>query len=200
MVLLHGFPQQPFSFDAVASRLNAAGLRTLTPTQRGYTPPLDRPGGGLPNRGDRRRCRRPTGHCRPCPSPHRWSRLGRQPGLGDGRLACRSGRFADRSVDATPCGVRQVAVDQQAGLALVVHGVLSAAGAARIDGPAALAKSLRNSGLPADFADRYAEAMAEPGALTGALNWYRGIPFSVRDRWGGSPCPPATSGDGMTSL
>ena len=34
----YGFPQQPFGFDAVASRLNAAGLRTLTPTQRGYTP------------------------------------------------------------------------------------------------------------------------------------------------------------------
>jgi pimeloyl-ACP methyl ester carboxylesterase len=38
VVLLHGFPQQPYSFDAVAGRLNAAGLRTLTPTQRGYTP------------------------------------------------------------------------------------------------------------------------------------------------------------------
>jgi len=29
-------------------------------------------------------------------------------------------------------------------------------------------------------ADRYATAMAEPGALTGALNWYRGIPFSTK--------------------
>ena len=37
VVLLHGFPQQPSSFEAVASRLNAEGLRTLTPTQRGYT-------------------------------------------------------------------------------------------------------------------------------------------------------------------
>ena len=37
MVLLHGFPQQPSGFEAVASRLNAEGLRTLTPTQRGYT-------------------------------------------------------------------------------------------------------------------------------------------------------------------
>ena len=26
--------------------------------------------------------------------------------------------------------------------------------------------------------------MAEPGALTGALNWYRGIPFSVREPLG----------------
>ena len=40
-----------------------------------------------------------------------------------------------------------------------------------------LAKSLQDGGLPADFADRYADAMAEPGALTGALNWYRGLPL-----------------------
>src|SRR4030095_17029579 len=37
VVLLHGFPQQPSSFDAVAHRLNVAELRTLTPSQRGYT-------------------------------------------------------------------------------------------------------------------------------------------------------------------
>ena len=35
--LLHGFPQQPSTFDAVAAQLNAEGLRTLIPTQRGYT-------------------------------------------------------------------------------------------------------------------------------------------------------------------
>jgi pimeloyl-ACP methyl ester carboxylesterase len=43
-----------------------------------------------------------------------------------------------------------------------------------------LAKSLHDSGLPDDFVDRYAAAMAESGALTGALNWYRGLPFSRR--------------------
>src|SRR4029450_2102501 len=35
-------------------------------------------------------------------------------------------------------------------------------------------------GLPDEFVDRYAAAIAEPGALTGALNWYRGMPFSLR--------------------
>ena len=38
VVLLHGFPQQPRGFAGVAERLNAAGLRTLIPSQRGYTP------------------------------------------------------------------------------------------------------------------------------------------------------------------
>jgi pimeloyl-ACP methyl ester carboxylesterase len=42
----------------------------------------------------------------------------------------------------------------------------------------AIGESFRDSGLPDAFVDRYASAMAEPGALTGALNWYRGIPFS----------------------
>jgi pimeloyl-ACP methyl ester carboxylesterase len=41
-------------------------------------------------------------------------------------------------------------------------------------------QSLLNGGVPAEFADKYAEAMDEPGALTGALNWYRGMPFSMR--------------------
>jgi pimeloyl-ACP methyl ester carboxylesterase len=43
-----------------------------------------------------------------------------------------------------------------------------------------LAKSLRDSGLPDEFITRYTAAMSEPGALTGALNWYRGIPFATR--------------------
>lgn len=36
VVLLHGFPQEPGSFDAVVPLLHRAGLRTLRPTQRGY--------------------------------------------------------------------------------------------------------------------------------------------------------------------
>jgi pimeloyl-ACP methyl ester carboxylesterase len=36
VVLLHGFPERASHWDAVAERLNAAGLRTLD--QRGYSP------------------------------------------------------------------------------------------------------------------------------------------------------------------
>lgn len=38
VVLLHGFPQRAACWDAVAARLHAAGLRTLAPDQRGYSP------------------------------------------------------------------------------------------------------------------------------------------------------------------
>jgi pimeloyl-ACP methyl ester carboxylesterase len=38
VLLLHGFPQTSASWGAVAERLHAAGLRTLAPDQRGYSP------------------------------------------------------------------------------------------------------------------------------------------------------------------
>ncbi|MEE2030804.1 alpha/beta fold hydrolase [Rhodococcus chondri] len=38
VVLLHGFPQDARSWDAVAARLHEAGYRTIAPDQRGYSP------------------------------------------------------------------------------------------------------------------------------------------------------------------
>ena len=38
VVLLHGFPQRASSWDGVVPLLHAAGLRTLAPDQRGYSP------------------------------------------------------------------------------------------------------------------------------------------------------------------
>jgi pimeloyl-ACP methyl ester carboxylesterase len=38
VVLLHGFPQDARSWDAVAARLHDAGYRTIAPDQRGYSP------------------------------------------------------------------------------------------------------------------------------------------------------------------
>ena len=38
VVLLHGFPQRASAWDEVAARLHDAGLRTLAPDQRGYSP------------------------------------------------------------------------------------------------------------------------------------------------------------------
>jgi pimeloyl-ACP methyl ester carboxylesterase len=44
-----------------------------------------------------------------------------------------------------------------------------------------LAHLLGRSGLPADRARCYVDRLAEPGALTGGLNWYRGIPLGRRN-------------------
>lgn len=47
VLLLHGFPQGPGCFDAVLPRLHGAGLRTIAPAQRGYSPGA-RPAGDEP--------------------------------------------------------------------------------------------------------------------------------------------------------
>ncbi|WP_220490712.1 alpha/beta fold hydrolase [Tessaracoccus sp. MC1627] len=44
VVLLHGFPQTPAAWDAVAPLLHAAGVRTLAPSLRGYTANARPPG------------------------------------------------------------------------------------------------------------------------------------------------------------
>ncbi|HLI72351.1 MAG TPA: alpha/beta fold hydrolase [Acidimicrobiales bacterium] len=44
-----------------------------------------------------------------------------------------------------------------------------------------LADSLVSSGLDRATAERYAARAATPGALTGPINWYRGLPFGARD-------------------
>ena len=38
VVLLHGFPTDRSSWDRISPLLHAAGLRTLAPDQRGYSP------------------------------------------------------------------------------------------------------------------------------------------------------------------
>jgi pimeloyl-ACP methyl ester carboxylesterase len=43
-----------------------------------------------------------------------------------------------------------------------------------------LEDGLRRDGLPEGFARAYADALAQPGALTAALNWYRAVPLERR--------------------
>jgi pimeloyl-ACP methyl ester carboxylesterase len=46
-------------------------------------------------------------------------------------------------------------------------------------GTEGLQKVLVRGGLDAESAGKYAARLREPGALTGALNWYRALPFNV---------------------
>ncbi|MGH9098051.1 MAG: alpha/beta fold hydrolase, partial [Acidimicrobiales bacterium] len=48
---------------------------------------------------------------------------------------------------------------------------------------------LRRTGLDEDSARRYARRAVTPGAMTGPLNWYRALPFEVRDRPGPVSAP-----------
>lgn len=185
VVLLHGFPQQPSSFDAVASRLNSEGLRTLTPTQRGYTRAA---------RPTRRRDYRPTatvgdvialldtaGLARAHIVGHDW---------GGSQAWGAAGWYPDRVASVTVLSIPHPAAFFRA-LRTSKQGLLSWY-MVLFQLPAVpeslvartLAKSLRDSGLPDEYVNRYAAAISEPGALTGALNWYRGIPFALRPALG----------------
>ena len=130
-VLLHGFPQQPSTFEAVASRLNAEGLRTLTPTQRGYTAAA---------RPSRRRDYRTAataadvialldtaGLAQAHIVGHDW---GGTQAWGAAGLVSGPSRLADGSLDTSPGSIFQGVANQQTRLALLVHGAIPAAGAA----------------------------------------------------------------------
>ena len=181
VVLLHGFPQQPFSFDAVAGRLSAAGLRTLTPTQRGYTAAA---------RPTRRRDYRTAAAAADVVALLDTAGLAQAHivghDLGGSQAWGMAGWHADRVISLTvlstphPAAFVKSLWTSRQGLLSWYMGLFQLPALPESMARRTLAKSLRDAGLPADFADRYAEAMTEPGALTGALNWYRGLPFSMR--------------------
>jgi pimeloyl-ACP methyl ester carboxylesterase len=181
VVLLHGFPQQPSSFVAVAGRLNAEGLRTLTPTQRGYA------AAARPARRRDYRTEATTadvialldtgGLARAHIVGHDW---------GGNQAWGAAGWYPDRVASLTvlstphPAAFLKSLWTSKQGLASWYMALFQLPVLPESIVRRAFVKSLRDGGLPDEFVDQYAEAMTEPGALTGALNWYRGMPFSRR--------------------
>jgi pimeloyl-ACP methyl ester carboxylesterase len=181
VVLLHGFPQDNTSWSGVEPLLHQAGLRTLAPDQRGYSP------------GARPRGRR----------AYTTSELADdvlalldEAGLASAHIVGHDwgGAVAWTLGGRNPERVRSLTV-----LSTPHPGALLRSFRASTQGlkslymlffqlpaipeaviPRSLESSLRKTGLPAGFAAHNAERMSEPGALTGALNWYRGMPFSLR--------------------
>ena len=180
VVLLHGFPQQPSTWDLVTEGLNAAGLRTLVPTMRGYT---------ATNRPRPRRAYAPSettadvvalldaaGLERAHLVGHDW---GAGPVWGMGSWYPE--RAATLTVLSTPhpaAFTRSLRAGGQAlrswYMAFFQLPTLPETLVRRT-----LAWTLAQSGLSADWVERYAIAMSEPGTLTGAINWYRGLPFTT---------------------
>jgi pimeloyl-ACP methyl ester carboxylesterase len=180
VVLLHGFPQQQSSFEAVASRLNAEGLRTLTPTQRGYSaaarPARRRDYRTEATAGDVIALLDTAGLVRAHIVGHDWG--GNQ---AWGVASWHPDRVASLTVlTPHPAALVKSLWSSKQGFRSWYMGLFQLPALPESIVRRTLASSLRDSGLPGEFADQYAKAMAEPGALTGALNWYRGIPFSRR--------------------
>lgn len=185
-VLLHGFPQQPSGFDGVVERLNAADVRTLVPTQRGY-----------------------TASARPLP---RWAYRSEETAADVIALLDAAGLdrvhlvghdwggfqawavaawFPERISSLTVLSTPHPAAFAHA----LRHGGTRPGGQARrswymaafqvplaaeLVAQRTLRRALTDSRLPARFVDEYVRALDDPRALSGALGWYRGMPFSRR--------------------
>ncbi|WP_138758964.1 alpha/beta fold hydrolase [Modestobacter altitudinis] len=185
VVLLHGFPQDAGAFDRLSPVLHSAGLRTLAPDQRGYSP------GARPEGRSAYVMREvvddvlalldAAGLQSAHVVGHDWG------GIAAWALAAwhpwRVRTLTALSVPH-PAAMGQAMVHSDQALRsayigffqlpLVPERVLLAGGGAL------LRRMLRQGGLPADLVEEYATRMQQPGALTAALNWYRAMPLAAR--------------------
>ena len=186
VVWLDGFPQDARSFDRLAPVLHGAGLRTLAPDQRGYSP-MARPRGRAAYRSrelvdDVLALLDAAGLDSAHVVGHDWG----------GALVWALGAWhADRVRTLTVLSVphpgamaRALLTSDQALRSTYMGAFQAPVLPERLllaAGGAPLRRMLRQSGLPDHLADHYVRRMREPGALTAALNWYRAIPWHARD-------------------
>lgn len=178
VLLLHGFPQTPDSWDEVLPGLAAAGLHAVAPAQRGYSPRA-RPSAAADYgiealAGDALAVADHYGAARFSIVGHDWG----------GAVAWWLGATAPERVVtvtslATPHPAAMASVAWRSTQVLrslyipffrlpaVPERVLLAGGGRPLE------RALRSSGLDARRTAAYVDAMRQPGALTAALNWYR---------------------------
>ena len=190
VVLLHGFPQDSTCWQAVEPALHDAGMRTLAPDQRGYSP-----GARPPSRRDYQ-----TGaladdilallDAAGLDSAHlvghdwggavAWVLAGRDPARVRSLTVLSTPHPAAllRSFRASTQGLKSW---------YMLYFQLPWLPEAMVS--RTLESSLRKTGLPAGFAAHNAALMHQPGALTSALNWYRAMPYSFRASTPRSPVP-----------
>ena len=186
VVLLHGFPQDSTAWDRVAPALHQHGMRTLAPDQRGYSP-MARPRGR-----SQYRLRETTADVLALLDA---AGLGSAHVVGHDWGAAVAWALAAwhpervRTMTALsvphPAAMARAMVTSDQALRSYYMGLfqLPAVPEALIlaRGAAPLRRLLTRGGLPDDAVARYVERMREPGALTGALGWYRALPWNGRD-------------------
>jgi pimeloyl-ACP methyl ester carboxylesterase len=180
VILLHGFPETSESWDEVVPALAGAGLRTLTPDQRGYSPGA-RPTGRAAYRSEELVA--DVLALADAAGVERFHLVGHDWG---GEVAwTTAARHPERVASLTAVSVPHPGAFLRA-MATSVQGLRSWYMAAfqvpvvpeRVmlaRGGRVFRELLLRSGLRADLAARYIERLQEPGALTAAVNWYRGM-------------------------
>ncbi|MGU3585525.1 alpha/beta fold hydrolase [Rhodococcus sp. C26F] len=180
IVLLHGFPQDSRSWEAVAPHLHAAGYRTFAPDQRGYSP------GARPRRRRDYRLRHLVDDA--------VALIDVVPGknvhvVGHDWGAVVAWGLATRRAELVRT-VTAVSVPHPAAflrafgtsLQLLRSWYMLAFQVPWIPeillSNEAIGRSvLRRTGQPAEAAERDSARMADPDAVRGGVNWYRAVPF-----------------------
>ena len=180
VVLLHGFPQTPQSWDRVVPHLHEAGYRTLAPAQRGYSPGA-RPTGRKAYATDElvedaRALIEAAGVERAHVVGHDWGAA-----VAWGLAAAHPDRVASLtalSVPHTGAFLRAMTHGPQLPhswymLAFQVPGLAERfVGPGTPGGRARFTGVMRKAGMPGDSVQRSATVLSDPGAFTAAVNWY----------------------------
>ena len=196
VLLLHGFPQRGESWHAVASRLAGRGYRTLAPDQRGYSPRARPRGRSAYRLGELVVDALAVVDELAGPSV-RVHLVGHDWGAAVAwRLAARHGgrvrSLTAVSVPPPAAYLRSLVTTRQGFASWYVYAMqlpgLPERAFAAGDRPFSprLAAALRRTGQSQAAAERDAAGLADPDALTAAINWYRGM-FTEKP---GEPDPP----------
>jgi len=189
VIALHGFPEDRHCWDPLAASLAGSGYRTLAPDQRGYSPGA-----------------RPTGRraytldllaadvlaLADEAGTTRFDLVGHDWGAALAWYLAANHPDRIRTLTALSVPHLQAFLEAMTRSSQALHSwymvffqipklpeaILSRGGEKRF------VAQLRRTGLDEDSARRYAIRAATPGAMTGPLNWYRALPFEIRDRPG----------------
>jgi pimeloyl-ACP methyl ester carboxylesterase len=189
VILLHGFPEDRQSWSAVIPHLTEAGYRVLAPDQRGYSP------------GARPKGRRSYALSElaldvlalaDVAGAERFDVVGHDWGAGVAwELASNHSRRIRTMTSLTVPHPRAM-VEAARRSSQLLHSWYMfffqlpwvPEAAMKAAGPQRAAQALERDGLDAETASRYAARMQDGKAITGAINWYRALPFGRR-----SPMP-----------
>lgn len=179
VVLLHGFPQRATSWRHVAPLLREAGLRTLAPDQRGYSP------GARPRRRWDYATRRLAGDVvaliEEIGQPvhlvgHDW-------GAAVGWLTAADHPSLVRTLTAVsvphPAAFTWALTHSDQWRRSWYMGLFQLPWLPeRLLTTRRASGMLRAGGMDAEAVERFRSEVVADGALTGGLNWYRGLPFN----------------------
>ena len=176
VVLLHGFPQDRTAWSGVADRLNTAGLRTLAPDQRGYSPgasPRSRSAYDIPELvGDIAELIKSSGAQKAHVVGHDWGGA-----VAWSIAAHRPDLVSTVTVLSTPHPGAMAWAMQNAGqwkkswyMAAFQVPLLPELQLSR-----GMRKLFSRTGLPSNYADHYVAKFSTRESLRGPLGWYRSM-------------------------